>query len=117
MLKFRQALQHYRWRNSGIKETAVLYASSNRWVSVILELWSSDLNITLMLNVLLYLLSVNESSFVGFHTVKWERYWNLAMLWYRPHVRAIRTSSKVFDSVRLPSIAVDGVSLNATEIY
>jgi len=52
-------------------------------------------NATLGLNLFILLL---------LNYVKWERYWNLAMLWDRPHVR---THRKTFDSVRQLSIAVD----------
>jgi len=31
-------------------------------------------------------------------TATWERYWNIAVLWDRPHVRTHRTSSKAFNS-------------------
>jgi len=50
-------------------------------------------------------------------TATWERYWNLAVLWDRPHVRTHWTSSKAFDSVRHASIAVDRGGRREFECY
>jgi len=50
-------------------------------------------------------------------TATWERYWNLAMLWDRPHVRTHRMSLKAFDSVRHASIAVDRGGRREIECY
>jgi len=50
-------------------------------------------------------------------TATWERYWNLAVLWDRPHVRTHRTSSKTFDNVRHASIAVDRGGRREFECY
>ena len=50
-------------------------------------------------------------------TATWERYWNLAVLWDRPHVRTHRTSSKAFDNVRHASIAVDRGGRREFECY
>jgi len=50
-------------------------------------------------------------------TATWESYWNLAVLWDRPHVCTHWTSSKAFDSVRHSSIAVDRGGRREFECY